>query len=159
MPSLEERIRRLSLQATELKDSDINAAIACLVEAQALAEESDIDYPPAWWLRLPLFLQRAGRMAEAQSEFDRQLRAVPANVSKHFSHVPKEKHEWLAAGTYATIYDKLRLAWKREGDAERAKASEAESLRYRRINRDGLAAEQKNRAERVEARRAHRPIE
>lgn len=67
----EERVRQLHLRATELKKSDIEAAAMCLCEAQAIARrEQLVGYPFDWWLRLPVFLQQAGRMQEATEEFD-----------------------------------------------------------------------------------------
>jgi hypothetical protein len=66
-----EKVRLLNLKATELKAEDIHAAVLCLQEAQALAlETGQSGFDARWWLRLPTFLQLAGRMDEAERAFD-----------------------------------------------------------------------------------------
>jgi hypothetical protein len=64
------RIRDLNKRATELKSTDIHGAIACIREAHEIARRiGATGHAIEFWLRLPLFLQRAGQMEAAESEF------------------------------------------------------------------------------------------
>lgn len=94
--SEEEMIRRLHLEATQLKSKDINGAVDCLQKAQILLYMIGPGYPISSFLRLPLFLQKAGRYDEAVLEFEILLK-------KHT--MPAER---------AAIKDKMRLARQRE---------------------------------------------
>lgn len=58
-----ERISKLNKQATAYKaDNDLDAAIACLVEAKGLIYRTAVSFPVQTWLRLPMFLQAADRL-------------------------------------------------------------------------------------------------
>lgn len=92
----EEHIRQLHLKATEIKKDDINTSIDCLQEAQLLLDEVDTQYPISTYLRLPLFLQQADRMDEAEIIFKQLL--------------DSRNDKW----DKATIEDKWTLAEKRE---------------------------------------------
>lgn len=92
----EQKIWELNHKASQLKDSDINAAIACLAEAQVIRPTVSCQYPILEYLRLPVFLQQAGRMAEAEEEFKKLLNLFNCG------------HE------HAKIYDKMRLTYQRE---------------------------------------------
>lgn len=91
----EQHIRQLHLKATEIKKDDINGSIHCLQEAQSLLDEVDTQYPIASYLRLPLFLQQAGRIDEAMDEFETLLK-----VKKHLLDK-------------STINDKIKLSLQR----------------------------------------------
>jgi len=97
-----ERISTLNKLASENKGVDWSKAIECLREAKSLVQSRRNDYPIEHHLRLPLFLQQAGDMKGAKAEFDFLL-----GQSWH----PHEE---------AKIYDKMRLAYQREGDYENA---------------------------------------
>lgn len=65
-----ERVSALYRRATELKKSDIGAAIDCIKEAQQIARQLGPErWPIDFWLRLPTFLQLAGRTEEASVVF------------------------------------------------------------------------------------------
>lgn len=105
-----EHIRLLNLAATQLKKTDIGTAIQYLRRARALGEAID-DWSNT--LRLPLFLQQAGRMDEAIKEFDLLL-SIWEKFNKVLSPQASELMREHAREAYlATIYDKLRLAWQR----------------------------------------------
>ncbi len=89
-------IRKLGKEATALKKENLPAAIEKLRQAQALRPSVPTEYPIAEYLRLPLFLQQAGRMDEALTEFEKLLKQFPRG------------DEW------RDIYDKMRLAYQRE---------------------------------------------
>lgn len=93
---VEQRIWKLNKQATELKGVDWDTAITCLAEAQKMRPHVPTKYTIAEYLRLPVFLQQAGRMAEAEVEFKKLL--------SQFDRA----HEIQA------IYDKMRMAYQRE---------------------------------------------
>ena len=89
-------------QATALKDSgDINAAIAALKKAYELIAEAGEEQLIETFLRLPLYLQAAGRADEAWQEFHRLLSHGNPNRSLN-------EHD------KSVIYDKMRLCAQRE---------------------------------------------
>ncbi len=100
----EQRIRELHKQATRYKGNNWEKAITCLREAQQLMPTVITEYPVSQYLRLPLFLQQAGRMKEAKKEFEKLL------DMEMFSH----------PHLVATVYDKMRLAYQREKDYKNA---------------------------------------
>jgi hypothetical protein len=107
----EEHLRLLNLAATRLKKKSINTAVQYLYRARALAEAiGGWSNTTEWYLRLPLFLQLAGRMDAAVKEFDMLLsswRKFNQALSPQASTLMRDH----AREVYlATIYDKLRLA-------------------------------------------------
>lgn len=111
----EERSRELLRDATQKKDEkNLDGAIASLREAYKLMAQSTISYPIETFLRLPLYLQQAGRYAESIQEFERLLSNTPAQIARAFSHVSEEKRIGFVAVERATIFDKMRLAAQRE---------------------------------------------
>lgn len=80
-----EKVRLLNLKATEFKREDIEAAVLCLQAAQALAlETGQKGFDVRWWLRLPTFLQLAGRMDDAEHAFDDIERDLGEKLPKRF---------------------------------------------------------------------------
>jgi hypothetical protein len=120
----EEHVRLLNLEATQLKESDIDLAIDYLRRARALALAIDAVQTTEWHLRLPLFLQQAGRMDEAVDEFEILLAGFDrfGTPNPQTSNLSKE---YFRNVYLATVYDKLRLAWKREKNS--AKTAEAQA--------------------------------
>lgn len=111
----EEKSSELLKEATKKKnEKDLAGAIDCLREAYKLMAQSSISYPIETFLRLPLYLQQAGRYDESVTEFEKLLKASPDKIAKEFSHITKQKQKGLAAMERATIYDKMRLASQRE---------------------------------------------
>lgn len=121
----EEHVRRLNVAATALKKTDIGTAVEYLRRARALNDSiGDRSHPTEWYLRLPLFLQQAGRMDESLVEFEILL----ANTDRYVVYpqmsaleIERSRHAYLGS-----VYDKLRLAWKRENNV--AKSEEAQRL-------------------------------
>lgn len=112
-------IRELNKQATQLKKNDINEAIICLRKANTLLSKTR-GHTIATWLRLPLFLQQAGYFEEAMQEFDKLLTETKARNTKEFSHCTVNAIEASIYADYAHIYDKMRLACKRQKLKEEA---------------------------------------
>lgn len=99
--------RDLLPRATEYKKAgDLNRAIATLRKAYAGIAAGGISYPVETFLRLPMYLQAAGRRDEAWAEFMRLLEEGYPNQPPH------DASRWMDR---ATIYDKMRLFLQREG--------------------------------------------
>ena len=111
----EKQSSNLLKKATQKKrDGDLDAAIACLREAYGLMSKHTTIYPIDTYLRLPLYLQHAGRYGEAMAEFEQLLCNTPPTVVKEFPHAPREVLQSIAAMRYADIFDKVRLSTHRE---------------------------------------------
>ena len=91
-----------------------DAAIACLQKAHARMETSPVCYPILTLLRLPLYLQKAGRFDEAMDEFSRIDQETPSRIDRHFGHQPMSVRTKLANGERRLIKDKMALAKGRE---------------------------------------------
>jgi tetratricopeptide (TPR) repeat protein len=111
----EERAGELLKEATQKKNNDDwNGAINCLREAYKQIAQTKISYPIETYLRLPLYLQQAGRYTESFDEFEKLLKNLPAKIAKEFSHISKQEQDGLIAMEASVIYDKMRLASQRE---------------------------------------------
>ncbi|MBC2712852.1 MAG: hypothetical protein HGJ94_18240 [Desulfosarcina sp.] len=97
----------LQKKATEQKkNGDIDGAIISLRSAYKQLEKQGIKWPINTYLRLPLFLQKAGRTDEAWAEFNALLRAPESDFMLSMNH--------------SIIHDKMRLFLQREGKASLA---------------------------------------
>lgn len=97
----------LQREATRHKKAgDWDKAIECLKKARDRADTGD--------LRLPVFLQQAGRFDEAMVEFERILSGVDARCARDYSHHPEFAQHGFTHHVRAQIYDKMRLACKRQ---------------------------------------------
>jgi tetratricopeptide (TPR) repeat protein len=66
----DDKLAELLRQATAFKDkNDWDAALTTLAEAKTLMLVSPVSYPAETWCKYPLYLQQAGRFAEAMTEF------------------------------------------------------------------------------------------
>ncbi|WP_171694570.1 hypothetical protein [Methylomonas sp. ZR1] len=127
---IDERIAALHREATQHKVFDWDAAVACLQEANDLMRRHGGIYDIERWLRLPVFLQQAGRFQEAMQVFNQLLNDVEPRVRAEFSHTSPttiNKHIHLH---YQKIYDKMRMACKREKRLEEATQFGAMSLKH-----------------------------
>lgn len=108
----DEELMRLNREATAAKESgDWNLAIFCLRQAR---EQMLLmgDLPGS--LRLPLFLQQAGKFDKAMREFEWLLLGVRSYVRCAFDHASANVRRSVEASHRARIYDKMRLACQRE---------------------------------------------
>jgi tetratricopeptide (TPR) repeat protein len=97
---------QLLKQATARKQAgDLDRAVELLREAYKQIEQGNIGYPVDTFLRLPLYLQQAGRTDEAWQEFNLLLKRAQANEISSPEVAPME---------CSTIYDKMRLFLQRE---------------------------------------------
>ena len=111
----EQRIAALHRQATEHKDNkEWDKAVTCLREAERLKGNVLTVYPVKHSLRLPLFLQQAGRFDEAMREFQALLDGTEARIARQFSHQKKTEQTKIVHADYADIYKAMSTACKRE---------------------------------------------
>lgn len=94
-------------EATAKKDAgDIIGAIDILKKAYQEISKLETIYPVNTFLRLPLYLQDAGRNDEAWHEFDVLLTKGYPNQMNNPELIPMD---------HSIIYDKMRLFLQREG--------------------------------------------
>jgi tetratricopeptide (TPR) repeat protein len=122
--TIDEETSELKREATRLKNvGDWDGAIAALIKAKDRTDSDD--------LRLPIFLQQAGKFDEAMIEFNRILSRVDEQYSREFSHQPVFIQQGQALHAKATIYDKMRLACKRQKLSDEASRYAAICEEYR----------------------------
>lgn len=108
--------------ATQWSDAkDWDRAIACLRQANAKMKISPVSYPIQTWLRLPLYLQKAGRYEESMTEFAKISDETEARTARAYSHQSKAKQRVIAKQEQDIIREKMRLAQERE-TKQRAKS-------------------------------------
>ena len=102
-------------EATQWSDAKAwDRAIACLRQANARMKVSPVSYSVQAWLRLPLYLQKAGRFDEAMIEFTRLADETEGRIARAFPHQSKAKQKVIAKRELTVIQDKIRLAKERE---------------------------------------------
>ena len=101
----EKHVRELMRAATALSETDPNAAVETFREAAALVPQTETDYGVAPFLRVPRYLQQAGRQEEAWQEFHNLLTAGYPNMQKG----DRARHQM-----QQDVYDKMRLFLQRE---------------------------------------------
>lgn len=112
---IDERIAALHREATQHKEDDWSKAVACLQDASDLMRRHGGNYGIERWIRLPVFLQQAGRFSESLKEFDRLVKETDERVRRD-SRVDASQ-AWFDYRTHLDlqlIYDKMRMACKRE---------------------------------------------
>jgi tetratricopeptide (TPR) repeat protein len=131
---IDERIAALHREATQHKESNWAAAIACLQDASDLMRRHNSHYVLDRWTRLPVFLQQAGRYEEAMQEFQRLLSEVKARVEKEAESVtlPSYRRK-LEHQNFEHIYDKMRMVCKREKLPDKALEYQTLAEKHRMI--------------------------
>ena len=105
-PELVEADKLLKEATTKKKSRDINGAIKALRDSYKILNENSMLYPIQTYLRLPLYLQEAGRSDEAWNEFNQLIMWV--NTKPRYS--PE-----VTPMDLSIIWDKMRLHLQREG--------------------------------------------
>jgi len=109
------RAQSLLKEATEKHDAnDLRGAMSCLRKAYTFLEKSSGSYPIETYLRLPLYQQKAGLFQEALESFNALLQSATVQVARDFSHQDAITQLSLVAMNRHIIYDKMRVACKRE---------------------------------------------
>lgn len=115
-------ISDLNKRATALKRAgDLAGAVDALRQVRALLPHSFSTVTPEAWLRLPLFLQQVGQFDEAAREFGWLLSIVDEWTAADHPEEKQSVRDAFAHASRATIYDKMRVAYKREGRANEAR--------------------------------------
>jgi tetratricopeptide (TPR) repeat protein len=111
----DEETAELHRQATAFGDAkNWDKAVECLRRANERMVYSPVSYPILSWLRLPLYLQKAGRLAESMQVFDELDAATPTRVSRLDRSGDKAFLRRLTAYERGVIKKKRYLAIKRE---------------------------------------------
>lgn len=118
-----EAVMDIHKQATALKKTDINLAIDMLRNANAIIDDSGGGWSIEPLLRLPMFLQLAGRFNEAVIEFDLLLKNAEKDAELYTPE--NNRSESVVNGAIQfrlwAIYDKMRVAYKKQGLLEQSK--------------------------------------
>lgn len=118
---IDQKIDDLHREATSYKKTDIDKAIHCLKKAKLLMKKTE-GILLAQRLRLPLFLQQAGRFDEAILEFEQLLKSAIPRAEKDLAIYQEPLLiEYRVYQDFYQIYDKMRLICERENLQERSK--------------------------------------
>jgi hypothetical protein len=117
---IDREISALHKEATRLKGKDWPAAISALEKATILDAAHNRWNDMTRMVRLPTFLQQAGRFDEAMAEFERLIDRVPIYVQEHSGTDNELARSATLHREYEVLYDKMRLACKREKHTEQA---------------------------------------
>ena len=102
----DEEISRLHREATANKNTgNWDEAITNLRKANDLMIHSGVSYGHERWLRLPLFLQQAGKMDEADEAFRWLLADVNRRVEKECEHLTANTRKAMQHTICAGIYE------------------------------------------------------
>lgn len=106
---------QLFRQATELKKAgNLDGAIDALIAAEQAIHAGDVEYSINFWVRLPMYLQAAGRGAEAIDYLQQLLARYPHDWT---APPPRDRFGKLSArlaNSRGTIYDKVHLVYLRD---------------------------------------------
>ena len=112
-------LSELGRRATAAKDSgEIDLAVDCLVRQRARAAEINQNLSVQTLLRLPLFLQRRGDYERAIQEFENLIER--ADMDSGYPGASPAGKAHAAALWRAAVFDKMRVACRRQKDSERA---------------------------------------
>lgn len=105
-------------QATAFADSKLwDEAIDALYSANKRMCTSPVSYPIETWLKLPLYLQRAGRFDESMRVFDQIDTETPVRVARFLGHASAQERRQSTIRQRAVIREKRMLAVTRESAA------------------------------------------
>ncbi|SES24485.1 pentatricopeptide repeat domain-containing protein (PPR motif) [Vreelandella subterranea] len=113
----DETISSLHKEATAaINEKDFEGAVERLQKAYAMMVEARTDYPIERYLRLPNYLQQAGRMEEAEAIFQEMLST------------------WQQGNEKASIHNQMRIAYGREKRFDIATVHGMHSILWRCIS-------------------------
>ncbi len=113
--SIDETIRTLHLGATEKANAgDMDGAVDLLQRSNKLFSKTATIYPVEARLKLPLYLQKAGKFDDAIKELGSINDILDEEYEKKFPHLTKEERMALLFHDKSTINDKARLIHERE---------------------------------------------
>jgi tetratricopeptide (TPR) repeat protein len=102
-------------QATAFADAkNWDEATAALRSANQRMKTSPVSYPIETWLKLPLYLQRAGQFDESVRMFDQIDAETPARVERFLGHESAQVRKQSTTKQRKVIAQKKALAARRE---------------------------------------------
>lgn len=142
---VQDEISRLSKIATQQKYEDLSAAIDTLRQVKTLMT-SGSGYTVKQWLRLPKFLNEAGRFSEAIVELDDLRQLTPsardyltAKANGGHMNLSKETMRMLMHADLIEIYKEMSTAaaWSGSEDhsEEYARKSEYHAVQWEALNK------------------------
>lgn len=142
-----QKIAELGREATRYKsEKNIDAAILCLEQMWEL-----IHHSKAYWaktlIRLPMYLQYAGRFPEAEKRFEEllALASIAAKESGKDHDLPELHIHFAESHFLYDVYDAMRIAYKKEKLIE-------QSNKYRMLAQD-YSVSTRHFSEKIEAAR------
>lgn len=119
----EQKISALGKQATQYSsENNLNAAILCLEQMWELAYEYKLYWAQSL-VRLPKFLQQAGRFNDAEKRFEELIALAPIAAQESGKdhdlselYIPSLEHHFLY-----DVYDAMRIVYKREKQIDYSK--------------------------------------
>lgn len=124
-------VKNLLKKATALKSKrELHKAIGCLEKADALANRAGIFETKPSGLRIPMYLQLAGRYDEAMTIFSQYLSTDPVDAANIVKHRPIHIRRSSSCQAFSRIYDKMRLVTMRQGMEREAVFFSLVSLAY-----------------------------
>lgn len=101
----DEETAALHREATRLRDAgDLDNAIVTLQKVQERMRKSNFSNTAERWVRLPLFLQQAGRFNESEFEFQRLLDDLPA-LARREAHIGDRSISYGKGTSKRSIYN------------------------------------------------------
>lgn len=112
----DQKISELNKQATQYSSSDINKAIECLEVVWELIPNAMMNYGAKGYVRLPKFLQQAGRFDEAKQKFNELILLADYHAEQASkTHDLKEFYCPFCKELFLSeVYDAMRIVYKRE---------------------------------------------
>jgi tetratricopeptide (TPR) repeat protein len=108
-------------EATQLKkDGDLSSAITKLKQAEEAIHRSEVDYGIETFLRLPMYLQAAGRSDEAIQRLNQLLQEHSEPWGREVRFDKRGIYPMHLDIARGSVYDKLRLVLKRDNQPEKA---------------------------------------
>jgi len=131
----DEETADLLRQATIYGDAgQWDAAVECLYQANARMWTSPVMYPILSWLRLPLYLQKAGRYEDATREFDKLHAETPARIARLSEPGSKALRRRQIARDQEVIQQKRELAQRREAKGRLALGTYTRQASEKKLN-------------------------
>lgn len=108
------RAAKLIKEAASLQaKKDFDGAVALLREAYDLMERAATISPIDNYLKLPQYLDKAGRFGEAATEFEALLASAPARVAREHDELDADKAKGFVAMERRAIYKAMQPAYRK----------------------------------------------
>ncbi|MBN6060439.1 hypothetical protein [Aggregatibacter actinomycetemcomitans] len=125
-------LQRLAIQYKDNKDWDM--ALACLFKSNMIRQRNKENIMDTDLLRLPLFLEQAGKFEEAKNELQRVFEYLDENIQQlihpthHYKALLIKKFKAISV---EYLFDKARLIYKRQGLRDKSEEFAKLSMKFR----------------------------